>query len=99
MKSGVALDVEWNAKDGNLDRDIGAFRAIYDAGVIVSGCHSHAHHGGPPSSLGQQTVGPRPTAATSTTTNLEKLEPRMTRGDAGGCPVLAIAITARCFKP
>jgi len=35
---------------------------------------------------------------TTTTTCLEKLEPRMTRGDAGGCPVLAIAITDRCFR-
>jgi hypothetical protein len=35
---------------------------------------------------------------TSTTTNLTKLEPRMTRGTAGGCPVLAVAITARCYQ-
>ena len=34
VKGRVALDVEWNAKDGNLDRDIGAYRALYDAGLI-----------------------------------------------------------------
>jgi hypothetical protein len=34
---------------------------------------------------------------TSTTTNLDKLLPRMARGDGGGCPILAIAITARCL--
>lgn len=36
--------------------------------------------------------------STTTTTNIEKLEPRLTRGDSGGCPVLAIAITARCMR-
>ena len=30
---------------------------------------------------------------TTTTTNMVKLEPRITRGDAGGCPILAIGIT------
>ena len=34
VKGRVALDVEWNAKDGNLDRDVGAYRALYDAGLI-----------------------------------------------------------------
>ena len=33
---------------------------------------------------------------TTTTTNLSKLEPRMTR-DLGGCPLLAVAITDRCL--
>lgn len=33
---------------------------------------------------------------TTTTTNLTKLEPRMS---AGGCPLLAVAITAVCYKP
>jgi hypothetical protein len=34
VKGRIALDVEWNAKDGNLDRDIGAYRALYDAGLM-----------------------------------------------------------------
>ena len=37
FKGRVALDLEWNAKDGNLDRDIGAYRALYDAGFIDVG--------------------------------------------------------------
>ncbi len=37
VKGRLALDVEWNAKDGNLDRDMGAYRALYDAGVIDGG--------------------------------------------------------------
>jgi hypothetical protein len=96
VKSGVALDVEWNAKDGNLDRDIGAYRALYDAaviavGVVVTRTQSDLRLLG--QRLGRDPLG------TTTTTNLDKLEPRMTRGDAGGCPVLAIGITARCYRP
>ena len=34
VKGRVALDVEWHAKDGNLDRDIAAYRALYEAGVV-----------------------------------------------------------------
>jgi hypothetical protein len=95
VKGGVALDVEWNAKDGNLDRDIGAFRALYDAGVISAGVvltRTTDDLRAIGRKLGRDPLG------TTTTTNLEKLEPRMTRGDAGGCPVLAIAITARCHR-
>ena len=35
--------------------------------------------------------------ATTTTTNTEKLRPRMQRGDSGGCPLLAVAICARTW--
>ena len=95
VKGGVALDVEWNAKDGNLDRDIGAYRALYDAGVISAGVvltRTTDDLRALGKRLGRDPLG------TTTTTNIEKLEPRMTRGDAGGCPVLAIAITARCHR-
>jgi hypothetical protein len=95
VKGGVALDVEWNAKDGNLDRDIGAYRALYDGGVIAVGVvltRTTADLRALGQRLGRDPLG------TTTTTNIEKLAPRMTRGDAGGCPVLAIAITAKCHK-
>ena len=32
---------------------------------------------------------------TSTTTNLIKVLPRLTRGDGGGCPILVVSICAR----
>lgn len=94
VRGRVALDVEWNAKDGNLDRDLGAYRALYDAGVIAGGViltrtTSDLRELG--ADIGRDPFG------TTTTTNLEKLLPRLTRGDAGGCPVLAIAATARCY--
>jgi hypothetical protein len=95
VKGKVALDVEWNAKDGNLDRDLGAYRALYEAGIIAAGVivtrtQTDLRE------LGQE-LGRDP-FQTSTTTNLDKLLPRLTRGDGGGCPVLAIAITGRCFE-
>ena len=94
VKGRVALDVEWHAKDGNLDRDIGAYRALYDAAIIDVGViitRSHKDIRALAIRLGREKG-----FNTTTTTNLEKLEPRMTRGDAGGCPILAIAITDRC---
>src|SRR5258707_1925639 len=96
VKGEVALDVEWNAKDGNLDRDVSAYRALYEAGIVAAGVvltrtMSDLRE------LGRELGRPR-FLATTTTTNLGKLEPRLTRGDAGGCPLLAIAITARCYQ-
>ena len=96
VKARVALDVEWNAKDGNLDRDIGAYRALYDAGIIDAGVLITRTQ----SDLRDLARRLDPTSTkfgTTTTTNLGKLEPRLTRGDAGGCPVLAVAITSRCL--
>ena len=97
LKGRIALDVEWNAKDGNLDRDIGTYRAMYeagflDAGVIVTRTHEDLRA----AALGSD---PRTDKfMTTTTTNLDKLIPRLTRGDAGGCPVLAVAICARTLS-
>lgn len=101
----VALDVEWNAKDGNLDRDISAYRSLYDAalidvGVLVTRTLELRD-------LGRElgiAAGMSPEQAkrilgTTTTTNREKLLPRMTRGDAGGCPLLAIFICSATHTP
>lgn len=33
-KGRVLVDVEWNAKDGNLDRDLAVYRAWYEDGLI-----------------------------------------------------------------
>lgn len=95
VKGRLALDVEWHAKDGNLDRDVGAYRALYEAGIIDAGIIiTRKHDAIRALAIRLQ----RPEGfKTTTTTNLEKLEPRLARGDAGGCPVLAVAITDRCF--
>jgi hypothetical protein len=109
FRGGVALDVEWNAKDGNLDRDLANFRALHDVGVIDVGVlitrHQQrtkwaanylAEHGNKIRYKdGKRII----LFGTTTTTNIEKLIPRLERGDSGGCPVLAIAVTDKCYKP
>jgi hypothetical protein len=95
VKGEVALDVEWNAKDGNLDRDVAAYRSLYDVGILSAGVLL-TRTMNDLRDLGRELGRPK-FLNTTTTTNLEKLEPRLVRGDAGGCPLLAVAITARCY--
>lgn len=104
FKGRVALDVEWNAKDGNLDRDLSAYRAWHEAGVISAAVlvtqdraslkalaeRLWAEH--------QATVAVEQRSArlpidlnTSTTTNLEKAALRVRRGVMGTCPLLIVA--------
>ena len=94
VKGRVAVDVEWNAKDGNLDRDLAGYRALYEAGVLdgaVIVTRTQADLVALQDSLGHRTLN------TTTTTNLDKVIPRMTRGDAGGCPLLVVAISAATY--
>ncbi len=95
VKQRAVVDVEWNAKDGNLDRDLRHYRALYEHETIdaaamitrtVAGLRRLGRDLGRPSWL-----------ATSTTTNLPKLEDRLAMGGAGGCPFIVFAITERCF--
>lgn len=104
VRGRVALDVEWNAKDGNLDRDLANFRALHDAavidvGVLITRHHERTHWAANllaeranvirHNSAGQRIV----LLGTTTTTNLEKVVPRLERGDGGGCPVLVVTLT------
>ncbi|MEF3405501.1 BglII/BstYI family type II restriction endonuclease [Agromyces sp. CCNWLW203] len=120
VKGRVGLDVEWNPKDGNLDRDFSNFRSLYDAGVLDLGILI-VRRERDMRSLWSDTIArakelnnanfvsakwserlektPVDPLGTSTTSNFEKLETRVKRGDGGGCPILAIAITTRCYKP
>ncbi|WP_285031916.1 BglII/BstYI family type II restriction endonuclease [Mycolicibacterium sp. lyk4-40-TYG-92] len=100
----LALDVEWNAKDGNLDRDLSAYRALYDAAlidvaVIITRTQTDLRTLGYRLGIeaGMDDERARRILATTTTTNTEKLRPRMQRGDSGGCPLLAVAICARTW--
>lgn len=94
LKERVAVDVEWHAKDGNLDRDIAAYRALYDSGIIDAACIITVNQG--EMKAWAQQVNPGSTKfATSTTTNIEKTEPRLRRGDGGGCPILVVGICQR----
>jgi hypothetical protein len=104
FKGRVALDVEWNAKDGNLDRDLSAYRAWHEAGVISAAVLItqdrvslkqlaeqlwRDYQETLPEDQRQQKV--PIDLDTSTTTNLEKAALRVRRGVMGTCPVLVIA--------
>ena len=106
---GAALDVEWNAKDGNLDRDLSNFSALHeyalvDVGVIVTRHQQRTKYAANAlAELANRVVykdGKRVVLlSTTTTTNFEQLIWRMRRGDGRGCPVLAIAVTELCYQP
>jgi hypothetical protein len=95
VKDRVALDVEWHAKDGNLDRDVGAYRAFYEGAIIDGGViitRSFASIRALSIELGREKG-----FATTTTTTIEKLTDRLSRGDGGGCPILGVAITRATY--
>ncbi len=117
VKGRIGLDVEWNPKDGNLDRDFANFRALYNGGALDAGILIVRKQEGmrqlwidviarakkllnssDPVEWQERVkkIADDP-LGTSTTSNFEKLRPRMERGDGGGCPVLAIAITDRSY--
>jgi hypothetical protein len=106
FKNRIALDVEWNAKDGNLDRDLASYRSWFEAGVISAGVIITKDR---PSLLRlarrlwgdyQRTL-PEDARVkqlpidlnTSTVTAFDKAELRVKRGVMGSCPVLVIAAT------
>ena len=111
FKGRVALDVEWNAKDGNLDRDLSAYRAWHEAGVISAAVIItqnrvalkalaeqlwSAHQSHFPEKL--RSLKLPIDLGTSTTTNLEKAALRVRRGVMGTCPLLIVAATDRTWN-
>ena len=106
FKGRVALDVEWNAKDGNLDRDLSAYRAWHEAGVISAAVlitqdrialkelaeRLWAEYQGTLPAKRRNAKLPID-LGTSTTTNLEKAALRVRRGVMGTCPLLIVAAT------
>lgn len=106
FKGRVALDVEWNAKDGNLDRDLSAYRAWHEAGVISAAvlitqdrlalkALAERLWTDYQSSLpeGERNARLPIDLGTSTTTNFEKAALRVRRGVMGTCPLLVVAVT------
>lgn len=111
FKNRIVLDVEWNAKDGNLDRDLASYRSWFEAGIISAGVIItkdrlsllalarwlwHDY---------QLTLPERSRDSrlpidltTSTVTAFDKAEMRMRRGVMGACPVLIVAATERTWN-
>lgn len=106
FKGRVALDVEWNAKDGNLDRDLASYRSWYEAGVISAAVVITKDR---PRLLAlarriwrdyeatlpeEDRTGKLPIdLSTSTVTAFDKAQMRVRRGVMGTCPVLIVAAT------
>ncbi len=104
FKNRIVLDVEWNAKDGNLDRDLASYRSWFEAGVISAGVIITKDR---LSLLAlarriwneyqltlpkQERVKKLPIdLSTSTVTAFDKAQMRVRRGVMGSCPVLIVA--------
>lgn len=109
LKGRMAVDIEWNAKDGNLDRDISAYRAWYQLGLIdgavlitkdLESCRKLIND------IWEEyceyaslpvDIKPPVDLGTSTTTSSEKAAERIKRGDGGGCPILVVGIGRGCW--
>jgi hypothetical protein len=110
LKGRVVLDVEWNAKDGNLDRDLASYRSWYEVGVISAGVIITKDREALlrlATRLWSDFQNTRPDAErsfvlpidlkTSTTTTFDKAALRMRRGVMGTCPVLIVAASEKTW--
>lgn len=94
VKNRVAFDLEWNSKDQTFDRDLYAFRAFHEAGIISAAVlmtRSEAlnevfRHLGVMAKYG------------ASTTWMGKLLYRLRAGRNGGCPVLVLGITPKLVE-
>ncbi len=114
VKNRVAFDLEWNSKDQTFDRDLYAFRAFFECGVIDAGVLVTRSKSLDPvfRQLGQSLKkdgmtpefksngDPRMTYEKygASTTWMGKLLYRLNAGRNGGCPVLVIGITPSCIE-
>lgn len=93
VKNRIALDIEWNNKDPFFDRDLNNFRLLFDldaisVGVIITRSDELQKI---------FKVLKKGTSYGASTTHMSKLVPRINGGGAGGCPILVIGITAKCY--
>lgn len=106
FKNRIVLDVEWNAKDGNLDRDLASYRSWFEAGVISAGVIitkdrlqllrlARRIWADYQATLPEDARQPRLPIdlTTSTVTAFDKARLRVSRGVMGTCPVLIVAAT------
>lgn len=104
VKERIALDVEWNPKDGNLDRDFAAYRAWHEEGLIDAAFLITRMQDETKSitrTAWAEFVASHPEHVhttqpvdygTTTTANFEKARERILRGDLGTCPILLVGI-------
>ena len=94
VKGRVAFDMEWNSKDQTFDRDLYAFRAFHEAGVISAAVLLTRSASLNPI-FKELKVMPKYGAST---TWMGKLLYRINAGRSGGCPVLALGITPKLIE-
>ena len=104
VKGRLVADVEWNPKDGNLDRDFSAYRAWFEQGIIVGAILITRLHDSTREltrSIWNKYINDDPShifnkqpvdLSTTTTANFEKAVQRVIRGDLGTCPILIFGI-------
>lgn len=94
VKGKVAFDLEWNSKDQTFDRDLYAFRAFHEAGVISAAVlltRSESLNAVFRDLNIMSKYG-------ASTTWMGKLLYRMRAGRNGGCPVLVLGITPNIIQ-
>lgn len=94
VKNRVAFDLEWNSKDQTFDRDLYAFRAFHEAGVISAAVllTRSAELNNVFKALGIMAK------YGASTTWMGKLLYRLKAGRNGGCPVLVLGITPKLIE-
>ena len=111
FKNRVVLDVESNAKDGNLDRDIASYRSLFEAGVISAGVIITKDRvpllnlakrlwSDYQATLPEEVRSSRLPIdlATSTVTAFDKAQLRVRRGVMGSCPILIVAANEKTWN-
>lgn len=101
VKSKVAFDLEWNSKDQTFDRDLYAFRAFHETGLISVGVMLTRSASLNPlfaripllDKAGNKVGDSVKAKYGASTTWMGKLLYRMNAGRHGGCPVLVFGIT------
>jgi hypothetical protein len=106
VKGRVAFDLEWNSKDQTFDRDLYAFRAFHECGLISAGVMvtrseklNPVFDKVPQLNKAGEEVGKSVKAKYgASTTWMGKLLYRLNAGRHGGCPVLVFGITPKLIE-
>ncbi len=107
VKNRVAFDLEWNSKDQTFDRDLYAFSAFSQCGVVDVGVLLTRSAelnpvfralGNALDKSGNETASPIHAKYGASTTWMGKLLYRLNAGRNGPCPVLAVGIRPGCIE-
>jgi len=106
VKGRVAFDLEWNSKDQTFDRDLYAFRAFHECGLISAGVLVTRSASLNPvfeevpklNKQGEATGETVKAKYGASTTWMGKLLYRLNAGRHGGCPVLVFGITPKLIS-